>query len=175
MGWKRGWTCYKDLKTWASFSHLSLTSTGLKYNPFYFQISEFSFMLMLLIIMPGRSLGYFAETLNLCCMYNCTLHWLCAQPSAGRNVSLWSQVCFLTEIEMFSWKKICTKVVSHKQQSIQRRKILKAGTSGVILKLRTIFSKTGSPWDLNILQTHKSRKRGFKKIPLGIICLLKEH
>lgn len=124
---------------------------------------------------PGRSLGHFPEKLNLSCMHNSTVHWLCAQPSAVQIVSLWSQVCFLTKIEMFCWKKICTEVVSHKHQSIQRRKILKAGTSGIILKLRTIFSKTGSHWDLNILQTHKSRKRGFKKIPLGIICLLKEH
>lgn len=31
------------------------------------------------------------------------------------------------------------------------RKILKVGTSGIILKLRTIFSKTGRHWDFERL------------------------
>jgi len=35
-------------------------------------------------------------------------------------------------------EKKCTKVASHKHQSIQMKKI---GTSGIILKIRTVFSK----------------------------------
>lgn len=42
-------------------------------------------------------------------------------------------------------------VISHKHKSIQMRKILNVGTSGVILKLRIIFSKTGRHWDFEHL------------------------
>lgn len=154
-GWKRGWMALSQgaegfRPTSHCDGHLSLTITDLKYNHFWLS----TFWIVLHVEAEAyHALSQEEAPVTFLKIWTCLYvqFHMCTQPPVVREVSLWSLLWFLTKIKMVFWKEMCTKVISHKHQRIQMRKILKAGTSGIILKLRTIFSKTGRHWDFEHL------------------------